>query len=129
MIQAAIASLHADEPRDPVEIAALYGELSRLTGSPVVELNRAAAVGEAEGPEAALAIIDRLDLDGYHYLHSTRAEMLRRAGRVREAGAPTAGPLSWCRTRPSDGSSSAASPSCRCCGPRWPRTRRRSRRS
>ena len=129
VIQAAIASLHADEPRDPVEIAALYGELSRLTGSPVVELNRAAAVGEAEGPEAALAIIDRLDLDGYHYLHSTRAEMLRRAGRVREAGDAYRRALELVQDEPSDGSSSAASPSCRCCGPRWPRTRRRSRRS
>ena len=55
VIQAAIASLHADEPRDWPQIAALYGELARLTGSPVVELNRAVAVAEAEGPEAGLA--------------------------------------------------------------------------
>ena len=53
-LQAAIASLHADEPRDWPQIAALYGELARLTGSPVVELNRAVAVAEADGPEAAL---------------------------------------------------------------------------
>ena len=52
VLQAAIASLHADEPRDWPQIAALYGELARLTGSPVVELNRAVAVAEAEGPEA-----------------------------------------------------------------------------
>ena len=58
VLQAAIASLHADEPRDWPQIAALYGELARLTGSPVVELNRAVAVAEAEGPEAGLAIVD-----------------------------------------------------------------------
>ena len=55
VVQAAIASLHADEPRDWPQIAALYGELARLTGSPVVELNRAVAVAEADGPEAGLA--------------------------------------------------------------------------
>ena len=85
VIQAAIASLHADEPHDWPQIAALYGELSRLTGSPVVELNRAVAVAEAEGPEAGLAIADGLELDDYHYLHSTRAELLRRLGRTAEA--------------------------------------------
>src|SRR5437763_11549050 len=60
VVQAAIASLHADEPRDWEEIAALYGELSRITGSPVVELNRAVAVAEAFGPEAGLEIVDGL---------------------------------------------------------------------
>ena len=58
VVQAAIASLHADEPRDWPQIAALYGELARLTGSPVVELNRAIAVAEEQGPEAGLAIVD-----------------------------------------------------------------------
>ncbi|MDX6477148.1 MAG: hypothetical protein QOH95_2659 [Gaiellaceae bacterium] len=87
VVQAAIASLHADEPRDWPQIAALYGELVRLTGSPVVELNRAVAVGEAEGPERALAIADRLELDGYRYFHSSRADFLRRLGRVEEARA------------------------------------------
>ena len=85
VVQAAIASLHADEPRDWVEIAVLYGELARLTGSPVVELNRAIAVAEAEGPEAGLAIVDRLELGDYRYLHSTRGELLRRLGRTTEA--------------------------------------------
>ena len=85
VLQAAIASLHADEPHDWPQIAALYGELSRLTGSPVVELNRAVAVAEAEGPEAGLAIADGLELDEYHYLHSTRGELLRRLGRTDEA--------------------------------------------
>ena len=85
VVQAAIASLHADEPHDWPQIAALYGELSRLTGSPVVELNRAVAVAEAESPEAGLGIIERLDLDDYRYLHSTRGELLRRLGRTEEA--------------------------------------------
>jgi RNA polymerase sigma-70 factor (ECF subfamily) len=85
VVQAAIASLHADEPRDWRQIAALYGELSRLTGSPVVELNRAVAVAEAEGSEAGLRIIDQLALEDYRYLHSTRAELLRRVGRTEEA--------------------------------------------
>ena len=87
VLQAAIASLHADEPHDWAQIAALYGELARLTGSPVVELNRAVAVAEAEGPEAGLAIVDRLALDDYRYLHSTRAELLRRLDRTDEARA------------------------------------------
>ncbi len=85
VVQAAIASLHVDEQRDLPQIAALYGELVRLTGSPVVELNRAVAVAEAEGPEAGLAIIDRLALGDYRYLHSTRGELLRRLGRTQEA--------------------------------------------
>jgi RNA polymerase sigma-70 factor (ECF subfamily) len=84
-VQAAIASLHADEPRDWAEIAALYGELARLTDSPVVELNRAVAVAEVEGPDAGLEIVDRLDLDRFRYLHSTRAELLRRLGRTDDA--------------------------------------------
>jgi RNA polymerase sigma-70 factor (ECF subfamily) len=85
VVQAAIASLHTDEPRDWTQIAALYGELSRLTDSPVVELNRAVAVAEAEGPDAGLEIVDRLALEDYRYLHSTRAELLRRLGRTEEA--------------------------------------------
>jgi RNA polymerase sigma-70 factor (ECF subfamily) len=85
IVQAAIASLHADEPRDWAQIAALYGELSRLTGSPVVELNRAIAVAEQLGPQAGLDIVERLDLDHYRYLHSTRGELLRRLGRTAEA--------------------------------------------
>jgi RNA polymerase sigma-70 factor, ECF subfamily len=85
VVQAAIASLHADEPRDWPQIAALYGELSRLTGSPVVELNRAVAVAEADGPEAGLGIVDGLALEDYRYLHSTRGDLLRRLGRTAEA--------------------------------------------
>jgi RNA polymerase sigma-70 factor (ECF subfamily) len=85
VVQAAIASLHADEPRDWPQIAALYGELARLTDSPVVELSRAVAVAEEQGPEAGLAIVDRLALGDYRYLHSTRAELLRRLGRTAQA--------------------------------------------
>ncbi|MEA2126703.1 MAG: hypothetical protein QOI80_3485 [Solirubrobacteraceae bacterium] len=85
VVQAAIAALHADEPRDWPQIAALYGELVRLTGSPVVELNRAVAVAEASGPADGLALLDGLDLDDYHYLHATRGELLRRLGRLDEA--------------------------------------------
>ena len=85
VLQAAIAILHTQEDVDWPQIAALYGELSRLTGSPVVELNRAAAIAEAGDPEAALALADGLDLEGYFYLHSTRAELLRRLDRADEA--------------------------------------------
>jgi RNA polymerase sigma-70 factor (ECF subfamily) len=87
VVQAAIAALHADEPRDWPQIAALYGELVQLTGSPVVELNRAVAVAEEQGPEAGLAIVDRLALDDYLYLHSTRGDLLRRLERTTEARA------------------------------------------
>jgi RNA polymerase sigma-70 factor (ECF subfamily) len=87
LLQAAIAALHVDEPRDWEEIAALYAELGRITGSDVVELNRAAAIGEAGDAEQALAILDGLRLDSYHYLHATRAILLERLGRVEEARA------------------------------------------
>jgi RNA polymerase sigma-70 factor, ECF subfamily len=87
VLQAAIASLHAETPPDWEELAALYGELARRTGSPVVELNRAAAVAEGGDVEAALAAVDRLELEGYHYLHATRAELLRRLDRVDDARA------------------------------------------
>ncbi|MET0488422.1 MAG: sigma-70 family RNA polymerase sigma factor [Candidatus Rokuibacteriota bacterium] len=87
VLQAAIASLHADEPQDWPQIAALYGELARVTGSPVVELNRAAALAEAGDAEAALALVDGLELESYHYFHATRAELLRRLDRLVEARA------------------------------------------
>jgi RNA polymerase sigma-70 factor (ECF subfamily) len=85
VIQAAIASLHVEEPRDWPQIAALYSELSRLSDSPVIALNRAVAVAEADGPEAGLDIVDRLNLSDYRYLHTTRGELLRRLGRTEEA--------------------------------------------
>ena len=85
VMQAAIASLHAAQPLDWPQIAALYGELARLTDSPVVELSRAIAVAEARGPQEGLDIVDRIALEDYHYLHSTRGELLRRLGRTAEA--------------------------------------------
>jgi RNA polymerase sigma-70 factor (ECF subfamily) len=85
VVQAAIAALHVEPERDWPQIAVLYGELARLTASPVVELNRAVAVAEAHGAAAGLRIADALDLDGYRYLHTTRGELLRRLGRLDEA--------------------------------------------
>src|SRR5207302_11421580 len=81
VLQAAIASVHVDEPCDWPQIAALYGELARLTRSPVVELDRAVPAAEAEGPERALELVDGLDLDDYRYFHSARGDFLRRLER------------------------------------------------
>jgi RNA polymerase sigma-70 factor, ECF subfamily len=87
VLQAALADLHLYEPQDWPQIAALYGELARLTGSPVVELNRAVAIAEAGEVDEALALVERLELDRYHYLHATRAELLRRLDRIEDARA------------------------------------------
>jgi RNA polymerase sigma-70 factor, ECF subfamily len=92
-IQAAIAALHAEasgpQDTDWPQIAALYAELARLAPSPVVELNRAVAVAMADGPAVGLSLVERLaasgDLEGYHLLHSSRADLLRRLGRPAEA--------------------------------------------
>jgi RNA polymerase sigma-70 factor, ECF subfamily len=84
-VQAGIASLQTRERVDWPRVAQLYRRLVELTGSPVVELNHAAALAQAGEPEAALAAVDRLDLEGYQYFHSTRGELLRRLGRVAEA--------------------------------------------
>ena len=79
-VQAAIAELQTEDPVDWRAVVALYDTLAAQTGSAVVALNRAVAVAEAEGPGPALALVDALDLDGYRYFHSTRAELLRRLG-------------------------------------------------
>ncbi len=102
VLQAAIAALHADDPPDWPQIAALYGELARLSGSPVVELNRAAAIAEAGDVAGALVEADRLasSLDDYHYLHATRGELLRRLGRDDEAGAAYRRALELVRSDP-----------------------------
>jgi RNA polymerase sigma-70 factor, ECF subfamily len=86
-LQAAIASLHAEDPQDWPQLAALYAELARRTGSPVVRLNEAAALAEAGDVAGALALVDGLELERYHYLHATRAELLRRLDRTDEARA------------------------------------------
>jgi RNA polymerase sigma-70 factor (ECF subfamily) len=87
VLQAAIASLHADDPQDWPQLAALYGELASRTGSPVVELNRAAALAEAGQVETALELVNGLELENYHYLHATRAELLVRLDRLEKARA------------------------------------------
>ncbi len=86
-LQAQVAAAHTEQQRDWARIAELYGRLAALTGSPVVELNRAVALAEAGELQRALTLVETLELDGYRYLHSTRAELLRRAGRREEARA------------------------------------------
>jgi RNA polymerase sigma-70 factor (ECF subfamily) len=88
-VLAAINAVHTSAPdirhTDWFQIVALYDQLVRLDPSPIVALNRAIAVAELDGPDVALAAVDRLDLDGYHAFHATRADLLRRAGRNEEA--------------------------------------------
>jgi RNA polymerase sigma-70 factor (ECF subfamily) len=90
-LQAAINAVHADAPTveetDWSQIIALYNQLLALAPTPVVALNRAIAIGEVQGPAAALTLVDELDLDTYHPFHATRADLLRRLGRNREAAA------------------------------------------
>jgi RNA polymerase sigma-70 factor, ECF subfamily len=90
-LQAAINAVHADAPTveqtDWPQIVALYDHLLAVAPTPVVALNRAIAIGEVQGPAAALALVDELDLDTYYPYHATRADLLRRLGRHREAAA------------------------------------------
>ncbi len=90
-VQAAINAVHTDAPTaaatDWRQILALYDQLLTLAPSPVVRLNRAVAVAEVEGPAAALAIVDAIDLGGYYLLHSIRAQLLDRLGRAGESAA------------------------------------------
>jgi len=107
-VQAAIAACHARaaDPGDTdwAEIAALYGWLRELVPSAVVELNRAVAVAMADGPAAGLALVDALDagghLPGYHLLEATRADLLRRLGRLDEAAASYREALALAATEP-----------------------------
>jgi RNA polymerase sigma-70 factor (ECF subfamily) len=85
VLQARLAALQCEQPIDWPAIVAVHEVLAVLTSSPVVELSRAVAVAQADSPEAALEIVEGLALEDYRYLHSTRAELLRRLGRVREA--------------------------------------------
>jgi predicted RNA polymerase sigma factor len=98
VVQAAIASLQAEQDIDWHEVALLYERLEQLTGSPVVTLNRAVAVAQAGMPERALEIVDALELGDYRYLPSTRAELLRRLGRPDEARAAFAHALELATT-------------------------------
>ncbi|MEZ5372144.1 MAG: RNA polymerase sigma factor [Microthrixaceae bacterium] len=88
-IQAAIAAVHTDAPTaeatDWRQIVALYDQLLALEPTRVVALNRAVAVGEVDGPEVALELVERLSLDGYHPFHATRASLLERLGRADDA--------------------------------------------
>ena len=90
-IQAAINAVHSDAPiaaaTDWNQILALYDQWLAVAPSPVVALNRAVAVAEVDGPAAALALVDELDLDRYYLFHAIRADLLRRLGRPAEAGA------------------------------------------
>jgi RNA polymerase sigma-70 factor, ECF subfamily len=88
-LQAAINAVHADAPTfeetDWSHIVALYDQLLALAPTPVVSLNRAIAIGEVEGPAAALELVDELDLESYYAFHATRADLLQRLGRSSEA--------------------------------------------
>jgi RNA polymerase sigma-70 factor (ECF subfamily) len=88
-VQAAINAVHTDaesvQTTDWPQILTLYDQLLALTPTPVVALNRAIAVGEVHGPQAALDLVDQLNLPGYHALHATRADLLRRLGRIEHA--------------------------------------------
>jgi len=103
-IQAAISALHAQakhaDDTDWTQIAALYGVLLKMTPSPVIELNRAVAVAMADGPLRGLALLDRAELEtslrDYHLFHAARADLLRRAGRLNEAGSAYKHALSLC---------------------------------
>ena len=90
-LQAAINAVHSDAATaaatDWGQILALYDQLMAVAPSPVVALHRAVAVGEVQGPAAALALVDGLELDGYHLFHAVRADLLRRLGRDAEASA------------------------------------------
>lgn len=104
-VQAAISALHAQarqpEDTDWTQIAALYGELMRMTPSPVIELNRAVAVAMADGPLRGLALLDRPELrkplGEYYLFHSACADLLRRAGRLDEASRAYAQALDLCQ--------------------------------
>jgi RNA polymerase sigma-70 factor (ECF subfamily) len=88
-LQAAINAVHADaatfEETDWSQIVALYDQLIAVAPTPVVALNRAVAIGELDGPAAALALVDELGLQGYQPFHAARADLLSRLGRDREA--------------------------------------------
>jgi RNA polymerase sigma-70 factor (ECF subfamily) len=107
-LQAAIAAVHAEAPNasatDWAQIVGLYDVLLRVDPSPIVELNRAAAIAMRDGPEAGLALIDAIlvrgDLEDYHLAHSARAELCRRLGQMNEARASYERALTLARQEP-----------------------------
>jgi RNA polymerase sigma-70 factor, ECF subfamily len=100
VLQATIALLQTERPIDWPQVVAVHDSLAKLTRSPVVELNRAVAIAEAGSPRQALQIVDQLALEDYQYLHSTRAELLRRLGRNEEAREAYQRALSLTRAEP-----------------------------
>jgi RNA polymerase sigma-70 factor (ECF subfamily) len=88
-IQAAINAVHSDaataEDTDWSQILQLYDQLMAYAPTALVELNRAVALAEVDGPDVALAVVDRLDLGHYYLFHATRADLLQRVGRPAEA--------------------------------------------
>jgi RNA polymerase sigma-70 factor (ECF subfamily) len=86
LVQASIAAQHS-RGSDWARIVWLYDQLLAISPTPVVSLNRAVAIAERDGPEAGLALMDDLDLDGYHLFHAARADLLRRLERLDEAAA------------------------------------------
>ena len=123
-LQAAINAVYTDAPTaedtDWAQIVALYDLLLTLAPSPIVALHRAVAVAEADGPEAALMILDELDLDGEHLYHAIRADMLRRLGRAQDAAMRTRQPSSARRMRSSVATSKAGG---KPCSPQTPSSR------
>jgi len=85
VVQAALAAAHAEDEPDWRHIAVLYGELARGGTSPVIELNRAVAIAQVDGPDEGLRLVDPLPLDGYRWYHAARGDLLARAGRTDEA--------------------------------------------
>jgi RNA polymerase sigma-70 factor (ECF subfamily) len=100
-VLAAINAVHTSAPEmrdtDWSQVVALYDQLARLDPSPIVALNMAIAVAELDGPQVALAAVDRLgdQLAGYHAFHATRADLLRRMGAARIRTRRTTEPSSW----------------------------------
>ena len=111
LLQAAIADLHLHQPRD-WDKSPRCTRRSPITGSPIVEINRAIAVAEIDGPDAGLTP-GPLDLDHYRYFHSTRADLLRRPAATARRGSPTHGRSGSPMRAPSNGSLPCAWPSCR----------------
>jgi RNA polymerase sigma-70 factor (ECF subfamily) len=103
-IQAAINAVHSDAPvasaTDWRQILRLYDQLLSMAPGPIVALNRAVAVAAVEGLDAALRLVETLDLDRYHLFHAIRADLLRRLGRTAEAAAAYEAAIACCQNAP-----------------------------